>query len=98
MRGFTSAVHLAQDGRLRRLINASAGSKVFGAMAAAQFGQETEKRVLDIIEREREIMKEHTGIQPSLEQKDVKTYLDSVLMEIQCKKKNNQTVKEALDN
>ena len=95
---YLSAVHLAQDGRLRRLINASAGSKVFGAMAAAQFGQETEKRVLDIIEREREIMKEHTGIQPSLEQKDVKTYLDSVLMEIQGKKRNNQTVKEALDN
>jgi hypothetical protein len=92
---YLSAVHMAQDARLRRLIKASAGSKVFGAMAAAQLGQETEKRVLDIIEKEREITKEQTGIQPSLEQKDVKTYLDSVLLEIQSKKENNQTTKAA---
>lgn len=92
---YLSAVHMAQDARLRRLIKTSAGSKVFGAMAVAQLGQETEKRVLDIIEKEREIIKEQTGIQPSLEQKDVKTYLDSVLLEIQSKKENNQTTKEA---
>ncbi len=92
---YLSAVHMAQDARLRRLIKASAGSKVFGAMAAAQLGQETEKKVLDIIEKEREITKEQTGIQPSLEQKDVKTYLDSVLLEIQSKKENNQTTKAA---
>ena len=94
---YLSAVHMAQDSRLRRLIKASAGSKVFGAMAAAQLEQETEKNVLDIIEKEREIIKEQTGIQPSLEQKDAKTYLDSVLREIQVKKENNQITKGALD-
>jgi hypothetical protein len=94
---YLSAVHMAHDSRLRRLIKASAGSKVFGAMAAAQLGQETEKRVLDIIEKEREVIKEQTGIQPSLEQKDVKTYLDSVLLEIQSKKENNKSIKRALD-
>jgi len=93
---YLSAVHMAQDARLRKVIKASAGSKVFGDMADAQLGQETEKRVLDIIEKEREIIKEQTGIQPSLEQKDVKTYLDSVLLEIQSKKKeNNQITKGA---
>jgi hypothetical protein len=30
---YLSAVHMAQDARLRRLIKTSAGSKVFGAMA-----------------------------------------------------------------
>src|ERR671915_523243 len=94
---YLSAVHLAQDSRLRRLIKASAGSKLFSAMAAAQLEQETEKNVLDIIEKEREIIKEQTGIQPSLEQKDAKTYLDSVLREIQGKKENNQITKGALD-
>jgi hypothetical protein len=88
---YLSAVHMAQDARLRKVIKASAGSKVFGDMADAQLGQETEKRVLDIIEKEREIIKEQTGIQPSLEQKDVKTYLDSVLLEIQSKKENKQS-------
>jgi hypothetical protein len=88
---YLSAVHMAQDARLRKLIKASAGSKVFGDMAVAQLGQETEKRVLDIIEKEREVIKEQTGIQPSLEQKDVKTYLDSVLLEIQSKKENKQS-------
>ena len=92
---YLSAVHMAQDARLRRLIKASAGSKVFGAMAAAQLGQETEKRVLDVIEKEREIIKEQTGIQTSLEQKDVKTYLESVLLEIQSKKEKDQTTKAA---
>src|ERR687895_69932 len=33
---YLSAVYMAQDARVRRLIKASAGSKVFGAMAAAQ--------------------------------------------------------------
>jgi hypothetical protein len=94
---YLSAVHMAQDSRLRRLIKASAGSKVFSAMAAAQLEQETEKKVLDIIEKEREIIKEQTGIQPSLEQKDAKTYLDNVLLEIQGKKENNQITKGALD-
>jgi hypothetical protein len=60
-------------------------------MAAAQLEQETERKVLDIIEKEREVIKEQTGIQPSLEQKDVKTYLDSVLLEIQSKKENKQS-------
>jgi hypothetical protein len=83
---YLSAVHMAQDARLRRLIKASAGSKVFGAMAAAQLGQETERKVLDIIEKEREIIKEQTGIQPSLEQKDVKAYLDSALQELQARR------------
>jgi hypothetical protein len=89
---YLSAIHMAQDARLRKVIKASAGSKVFGDMADAQLGQETERRVLDIIEKEREIIKEQTGIQPSLEQKDVKTYLDSVLLEIQSKKENKQSV------
>jgi hypothetical protein len=88
---YLSAVHMAQDARLRRVIKASAGSKVFGDIAAAQLEQETERRVLGIIEKEREIIKEQTGIQPSLEQKDVKTYLDSVLLEIQSKKENKQS-------
>jgi hypothetical protein len=90
---YLSAVHMAQDARLRRVLKASAGSEVFGDMAAAQLEQETEKRVLDIVEKERESIKEQTGIQPSLEQKDVKTYLDSVLQELQSKKENNQTTK-----
>jgi hypothetical protein len=92
---YLSAVHMAQDARLRRLIKASAGSKVFGAMAAAQLKQETEKRVLDIIEMERGIIKEQTGIQPSLEQKDAKAYLDSILLELQSKKESNKATKAA---
>src|SRR4051812_46498541 len=86
---YLSAVHMAQDTRLRRLIKASAGSKVFGAMAAAQLGQETEKMVLNIIDNEREI-KEQTGIQPSLEQ-DARAYLDSILRELESNESNQTT-------
>jgi hypothetical protein len=53
-------------------------------MATAQLEQETEKKVLDIIENERKLIKEQTGIQPSLEQRDVKAYLDSALQELQA--------------
>jgi hypothetical protein len=81
---YLSAVHMARDARLRRLIKASAGSKVFSVMATAQLEQETEKKVLDIIENERKLIKEQTGIQPSLEQRDVRAYLDSALQELQA--------------
>jgi hypothetical protein len=50
------------------------------------------KRLLDIIEKEREIIKEETGIQPSLEQKDVKTYLDSVPLE-DSKQEGRRTIR-----
>jgi hypothetical protein len=90
---YLSAVQMAHDARLRRLIKASAGSKVFGAMATAQlrqgtvqFGQEYEKRVLDIIGKEGDVTKEQTGIQPPLEHRDVKAYLDSALQELQSRK------------
>ena len=71
---YLSAVHMAHDARLRMIIKGSAGSKVFGAMADAQLGQETEKRVLDIIEKEREIIKEqdrHTTIIRTKRCKDI---------------------------
>jgi hypothetical protein len=97
---YLSAVHMAHDARLRRLIKASAGSKIFGVMAAAQFkqeslrlGQQDEIRVLDILEKESDIIKEQTGIQPSLEQEDMKTYLDRALQELQSKKRNGQSTK-----
>jgi uncharacterized membrane protein YciS (DUF1049 family) len=83
---YLSAVHMAQDVRLRRLIKTSAGSKVFGAMAAAQVGQENETRILDIIEKQSDVTKEQTDVQPSLEQEDMKTYLDRALQEVQSKK------------
>jgi hypothetical protein len=100
---YLSAVHMAQDARLRRLIKASAGSKVFGAMATAQlrqetvqFGQEDEKRVLDILGKESDVTKEQTGIQPSLEQRDVKTYLDRAMQVLQIEKmKSSKTTKGA---
>src|SRR5829696_3849478 len=83
---YLSAVHMAQDSRVRRLIKTSAGSKVFGAMATAQLKQENETRVLDIIEKQSEVIKEQTGVYTSLEQEDVKTYLDRALQELQSKK------------
>ena len=84
---YLSAVHMAHDAGLRRSIKASAGSKVFNVMATAQLEQETEKKVLDIIENERKLIKEQTGIQPPLEQKDVKAYLDSAMQELQARRR-----------
>jgi hypothetical protein len=96
---YLSAVHMAHDARLRRLIKASAGSKVFGAMATAQlrqedaqFAQESEARVIDIIKKESDVIKEQTGIHPSLEQEDVKAYLNRALQELQSKKIGNSRI------
>ena len=98
---YLSAVHMAHDARLRRLIKASAGSKVFGAMATAQlrqedaqFAQESEARVIDIIKKESDITKEQTGIHPSLEQEDVKAYLNRALQELQSKKIGNSRIQK----
>lgn len=83
-----SAFHMAQDASLRRLTKTSAGSKVFGEMGSSQFGQDIEKKVLNVLDKEEEVQlaKEHTNIQPSSEQEDVKSYLDNVLDEIEQNK------------
>ena len=40
---YLSAVHMAQDSKLRMIIKASAGSKVFGAMATAQLSKKQKR-------------------------------------------------------
>ncbi|MDQ3903762.1 MAG: hypothetical protein M3247_09005 [Thermoproteota archaeon] len=100
---YLSAIHMAQDASSRRSIKTSAGSKVFGVMASAQLrqenaqiGQENEANILDIIEKEREVIKDQTGIHPLLEQEDMKAYLDRALQELQSKRKmSNKLTKGA---
>ncbi len=88
---YLSAFQMAQDANLRRLTKTSAGSKVFGEMGSAQFGQEIEKKVLNVLDKEEDhLAKEHTDIQPSSEQEDVKSYLDNVLNEVEQNKWKTQ--------
>ena len=44
--------------------------------------QEIEKRVSEVIETEKEVMGQKTGIQPSFSDQDAKKYLSSVLKDI----------------
>ncbi len=46
---YLSAFHMAQDAILRRLTKTSAGSKVFGEMGSAQFGQDIEKGSVNFV-------------------------------------------------
>jgi len=89
---YSSAISVSQDDRLRKTIrkNAIEESKLLDSIGTAEMGQEIERKVLEI---ERKVMKmakedaDHlvikTGIKPSLDESDMKKYLEDVMKEVQ---------------
>jgi hypothetical protein len=79
---YLSAVSIAQDAKLRKSVKSVIESKVLlGTVATAEHSQQIEKRILNIVKKERETIENQTGIQPPLEE-DVKQYLVKVLNEL----------------
>jgi Ni,Fe-hydrogenase maturation factor len=79
---YLSAVSIAQDAKLRKSVKSVIESKVLlGTIATAEHSQQIEKRILNIVMKERETIENQTGIQPPLEE-DVKQYLVKVLDEV----------------
>jgi hypothetical protein len=79
---YLSAVSMAQDAKLRKSVKSVIESKVLlDTIATAEYNQQIEKTILNIVKKERETIENQTGIKPPLEE-DVKQYLDEVLDEV----------------
>jgi hypothetical protein len=82
---YSSATSLAQDIKLRRSIKSSAIKELelLDRIGTADMEQELEKRVLNVVKAEQNNLIEQTGVQTSLTEEDMKSYLDQVLVEIE---------------
>lgn len=87
---YSSAISVASDSRLRQLIRRFAiqESKLLDSIGAAQMEQEMQQRVLKIAKEQEEVLTEQTGIEPSLNEEDMKQYLIEVLQEIRHTREN----------
>jgi hypothetical protein len=85
---YSSAISVAQDVRLRKSIRSSVReqSKILDSIGTAQMEREVERKVIRITKELQENMKEETGVQSSLNEEDVRGYLDQVLREVKGKR------------
>jgi hypothetical protein len=95
---YSSAISVSQDDKLRKTIrkNAIEESKLLDSIGTAQMGQEIERKVSEIERKVMEMAKEDaddleikTGVKPSLEEPDMKKYLEEVMKEVQVSIKHN---------
>jgi hypothetical protein len=87
---YSSAISVSEDIKLRKTIRKKAleESKLLDSIGTAEMGQEIERRVIEIERRVIEIAKQdsgnleiETGVKPSLNEYDMKKYLEEVLQE-----------------
>jgi hypothetical protein len=84
---YSSAICVSQDVKLRQLIRRSAMQEVkfLERIGTAQMEQELQKRVLTIAKKNSDSMIEETGVQPSINEDEMKQYLEQVLEEIKAR-------------
>jgi hypothetical protein len=81
---YMSTISLSQDAELRRSIRRTARtqSKLFDSMVTAEIEREIEKRVMQVIRTQSTEMENETGVQPSLNDQEIKDYLRQVIKEV----------------
>jgi hypothetical protein len=81
---YSSAVSISEDSKLRRAIRkfATTESKVLDSIGLAQMEQEVQKKVLTLAKEQEEKMVEETGVESSLDEGDMKEYLQEVIKEV----------------
>ena len=88
---YSSALSVSEDARLRQTIRKLAlkeSQQFLDAIGSAEMEQEIQRRVLRFSKRTKASMEDETGISTSLDDEDIKRYLDEVLVELKRKKNN----------
>jgi hypothetical protein len=90
---YSSAISVSQDVKLRQSIRkfAMKESRLLDSIGIAQMEQEIESRVIAMTIKSQDIMTEESGVYSSLNEAEVKQYLDIVLQEIKESKRGNNT-------
>ena len=85
---YSSAISVAQDSRLRRVIRKSVQqqSSLLDKIGTAQMQQEIESKVLSTIRSQAENLRSETGIETSLDENEMRDYMKEVIAKIITKK------------
>jgi hypothetical protein len=89
---YSSALSVSEDSRLRQTIRKVAlkeSEQFLDAIGTAEMEQEIQRRVLKFSKRSKALMEDETGISTSVDEDDVKRYLDEILVELKSKKNNH---------
>ena len=79
---------IAQDKKLRQTIRNKVRdeSRLLDDIGTAQMEQELQKRVMKLTQESEQKMKEESGIPSSLQENDIKMYMDYVIEEVKQRK------------
>jgi hypothetical protein len=85
---YSSAISVAEDSKLRQSIRKLAikESKLLDSIGGAQMEQEIQRRVIAMTKEAERMMTEGTGVEPSVNEEDVKQYLHEVMEELKARK------------
>jgi signal transduction histidine kinase len=85
---YSSAISISQDNMLRQSIRKSAieVAKLVDVLGAPKIEQEIQRRVLNTVSKQQQVLREQTGVDSSLTEYDMKQYLGTVLKEIKVLK------------
>ena len=81
---YSSALSVSEDSKLRQSIRdfAIKESRLLDSIGSAQMERDIEKRVIALTKKNQQILSEHTGIEASLSDEDIKKYLEEVVNEV----------------
>ncbi len=85
---YSLALSIAQDKKLRETIRKEVKdeSKLLDNIGKAEMQQEVQNRVMKIVREQEQMMKEETGISTSMQENDVKVYLEQAIKEVKQQK------------
>jgi hypothetical protein len=89
---YSSAISVSEDSKLRQSTRQAAlrEPRLLDSIGTAQMEQDIQKRMLAVMRKTRDLMTEETGVQSSLNEDDMKQYLQQVFEEVK-KTKNHST-------
>jgi hypothetical protein len=89
---YSSAISVAEDSKLRQSIRSFAlrESKLLDSIGTAHMEQEIQRRVIKVTREQQEVLTEKSGIQSSLTEDDIHTYLEQVMNEVKKQKPKSE--------
>jgi len=81
---YSAATSVAEDSKLRQTIRKVAvkEAKLLDSIGTALMENELQRRIIKLTKEQKEILTQQTGIEPSLDEDQVKQYVDEVIKEI----------------
>lgn len=86
---YCTAISISGDTKLRQLIRRSFldESKLLDSIGSAHMQQETIRKITNIAKEQQQILTEQTGVESSVDENDMKQYLEEAIKEVQRQKK-----------